>query len=96
MNQNRLLTIILAPVVSEKTTMISAYNQYVFKVIKNATKREIKSAVEMLFGVNVEKVTTMNVKGKQKNYGRRIGRRSGWKKALVKVAEGQMIDVSTS
>ncbi len=96
MNQNRLLTIILAPVVSEKTTMISAYNQYAFKVIKNATKREIKSAVEMLFGVNVEKVTTMNVKGKQKNYGRRIGRRSGWKKALVKVAEGQMIDVSTS
>ncbi|RBH38096.1 50S ribosomal protein L23, partial [Pseudomonas sp. MWU13-2860] len=88
MNQERLLQVILAPIVSEKSTMIAEKNQQMaFRVAKDATKPEIKAAVEMLFNVKVEGVSTVNVKGKVKRFGRSIGRRSDWKKAYVSLVE---------
>ena len=76
--------------------MASANNQYVFKVRTDSNKREISAAVESMFGVKVEAVTTLNVKGKKKVFKGKVGRRINWKKAVVKVSEGQMIDVSAS
>ena len=96
MNQEKILKTILSPLVSEKTAMLSASNQYAFKVRVDSNKKEIKTAVELLFGVTVENVTTSVVKGKQKVFKGRIGRRVNWKKAMVKVSEDQMIDVSAS
>lgn len=96
MNQEKILKTLLSPLVSEKTAMLSASNQYAFKVRVDSNKKEIKAAVELLFGVTVENVTTSVVKGKQKVFKGRIGRRVNWKKAMVKVSEGQMIDVSAS
>jgi large subunit ribosomal protein L23 len=96
MNQEKILKTILSPLVSEKTAMLSASNQYAFKVRVDSNKKEIKTAVELLFGVTVENVTTSVVKGKQKVFKGRIGRRVNWKKAMVIVSEGQMIDVSAS
>ncbi len=96
MNQEKVLKVLLGPVVSEKTTMGSVNNQYVFRVTPDSNKREIRSAVETLFGVKVEAVTTLNVKGKKKMFKGKSGRRVNWKKAVVKVSEGQMIDVSAS
>ena len=66
MNQEKVLKVLLGPIVSEKTTMASANNQYVFKVRIDSNKREIRTAVESMFGVKVEAVTTSNVKGKKK------------------------------
>jgi large subunit ribosomal protein L23 len=95
MNQEKVLKVLLGPVVSEKTTMgTSVNNQYVFRVTPDSNKREIRAAVETLFGVKVEAVTTLNVKGKKKMFKGKSGRRVNWKKAVVKVSEGQMIDVS--
>ena len=96
MNQEKVLKVLLGPVVSEKTTRGAINNQYVFRVTPDSNKREIRSAVETLFGVKVEAVTTLNVKGKKKMFKGRSGRRVNWKKAVVKVSEGQMIDVSAS
>lgn len=97
MNQERLLQVILAPIVSEKSTMIAEKNQQMsFRVAKDATKPEIKAAVEMLFNVKVEGVSTVNVKGKVKRFGRSIGRRSDWKKAYVSLVEGQEIDLTAT
>jgi large subunit ribosomal protein L23 len=96
MNQEKVLKVLLGPVVSEKTTRGSINNQYVFRVTPDSNKREIRSAVETLFGVKVEAVTTLNVKGKKKMFKGKSGRRVNWKKAVVKVSEGQMIDVSAS
>jgi large subunit ribosomal protein L23 len=95
MNNEKVLKTILAPIVSEKTTMLSANNQYVFKVRSDSNKREIKQAVNSLFGVDVEDVKTINVKGKTKVFRGKFGKRSNWKKAIVKVAAGQMIDISS-
>ncbi|MPQ72108.1 50S ribosomal protein L23, partial [Pseudomonas sp. MWU12-2323] len=87
----------LAPIVSEKSTMIAEKNQQVaFRVAKDATKPEIKVAVEMLFNVKVDGVSTVNVKGKVKRFGRTIGRRSDWKKAYVSLVEGQEIDLTAT
>ncbi|MEK9574872.1 MAG: 50S ribosomal protein L23 [Gammaproteobacteria bacterium] len=94
MNQERILKTLLAPIVSEKTSMLAQDNQYAFKVTKDSTKREIKKAVETLFSVTVENVSTAIVKGKSKTFKGKRGQRSDWKKAVVKVSEGQMIDVS--
>jgi large subunit ribosomal protein L23 len=94
MNQERILKTLLAPIVSEKTSMLAQDNQYAFKVTKDSTKREIKKAVETLFSVTVENVSTAIVKGKSKTFKGKRGQRSDWKKAIVKVSEGQMIDVS--
>jgi large subunit ribosomal protein L23 len=96
MNQEKVLKTLLAPIVSEKTTMLSSQNQYAFKVRVDSNKKEIKAAVETLFPVSVENVTTSIVKGKKKVYKGKMGRRINWKKAMVKVSEGQIIDVSAS
>ena len=89
----RLLKIILAPYVSEKATFLGENNnQTVFRVTTDATKKEIKAAIELLWKeqkIEVTNVRTINVKGKQKRFGRFIGRRSNWKKAIVSVKEGQ-------
>ncbi len=93
MNQERLINVLLAPVVSEKSTVAAETdNQYVFKVVPDASKPEIKGAVESLFNVQVEQVRVSNVKGKQKRFGARQGRRSGWKKAYVTLKADQEID----
>jgi len=92
MNQERLLQVLLAPIVSEKATRIEANAQYTFRVAPNATKREIGRAVEVLFEVRVERVQVLNVKGKQKRFGRRLGKRKDWRKAYVRLKPGHSID----
>lgn len=93
MNVDRLHQIIIAPVISEKsTTAAEKANAAVFKVLRDAKKPEIKTAVETLFNVKVQSVRTLVVKGKTKGFGRIPGRRSDWKKAYVKLAEGQELD----
>ena len=97
MNQERLMKVILATVVSEKSNMIAEKrNQMTFKVLPNATKTEIKAAVELLFGVQVASVTTTITKGKQKRFGRTMGKRSDVKKAYVSLAEGQQLDLEAA
>lgn len=86
---------ILAPVITEKATLLSEHNKVVFRVANDATKDEIASAVETLFKVNVTKVNTINVKGKTKRFRGIMGRRSDVKKAIVTLAEGQSIDITT-
>ena len=94
MSKNRLYQVLLSPRVTEKTTRVGEQsNQYVFHVIKDANKSEVKGAVEMLFDVSVESVRIVNVKGKNKSFRQRLGRRSDWKKAYVRVQEGQVIDL---
>ena len=93
MNKNRLCQILVAPRVTEKSTQVGEdANQYVFQVVTDASKAEVKGAVEMLFDVNVESVRIVNVKGKTKAFRMRPGKRSDWKKAYVRVQEGQVID----
>jgi large subunit ribosomal protein L23 len=92
-NQERLLQILLAPQISEKATMLAEKNnQVVFVVSPDATKQEVKAAVEMLFKVKVEAVQVMNRKGKAKRFGRTMGRRSDMRKAIVKLESGQEIN----
>ncbi len=94
MSDERLYKILLSPRMTEKTTMIAeSSNQYVFRVTGDSNKTEIKKAVEKLFEVNVESVRIVNVKGKSKSFKLRAGKRSDWKKAYVRVQEGQVIDV---
>jgi large subunit ribosomal protein L23 len=91
-NEERLMQVILAPVVSEKSTFVADKNeQVVFRVTRDATKPEIKAAVEMLFKVEVENVQVSNIKGKVKRSGRYTGRRDNWKKAYVCLKPGQEI-----
>ncbi len=93
MNQERLMNILLSPHVSEKSTMAADRDrQFVFKVSPDATKPEVKQAVELMFKVDVQGVQIINVKGKRKQFGRIPGRRSGWKKAYVTLKPGQDID----
>ncbi|TKB43929.1 50S ribosomal protein L23 [Thalassotalea mangrovi] len=92
-NEERLLKVLLAPNISEKATVSAeANNTVVFKVATDANKAEIKAAVEKLFEVEVTGVRTLNVKGKAKRTGMRMGRRSDWKKAYVTLKEGSDID----
>lgn len=92
-SQERLLQVLLAPQISEKATYIADKNeQVVFRVVNDATKPEIKAAVEMLFKVEVDSVQTANVKGKSKRFGRFVGQRKGWKKAFVCLKAGQEIN----
>ena len=86
---------IVAPMITEKATLLSEQNKVVFRVADTATKDEIAAAVEALFKVNVTKVNTMNVKGKTKRFRGRVGRRSDVKKAIVTLADGQSIDITT-
>ncbi|WP_349251954.1 50S ribosomal protein L23 [Azoarcus sp. L1K30] len=93
MSQERLLQVLLAPQISEKATYVADKNeQVVFKVASDATKPEVKAAVELLFKVEVKSVQVLNVKGKVKRSGRTIGRRKDWKKAFVCLKPGQEIN----
>ena len=95
MNQDHLYQVLLAPRMTEKTVLAAeSSNQYVFKVAKTASKSDIKNAVQTLFEVKVDRVQTANVKGKQKNFSRRSGQRSDWKKAYIRLAEGHSLDAS--
>ncbi len=87
--------IIRAPVVTEKSTQDSEYNQVTFRVSPNATKPQIKRAVEGLFSVKVTKVNTLNMNGKVKMFKGRPGKRADYKKAIVTLAEGDSIDITT-
>ena len=87
--------VILSPVITEKATLLSEQNKVVFRVAEDATKDEIAAAIEELFKVKVTKVNTLNVKGKTKRFRGKPGRRSDVKKAIVTLAEGQSIDIST-
>ena len=92
-SQERMLKVILAPVISEKSTRIAdKLNQVVFRVLRDATKQEISAAVSSLFKVEVTGVQVLNVKGKVKRSGRVTGRRDHWKKAYVTLKPGQDID----
>jgi len=91
--QQRLMQVILAPVISEKSTFVAdKMNQVIFKVVPNATKPEIKAAVEFMFKVEVRSVQVVNVRGKEKRFGQMIGRRNHWKKAYVSLKPGQEIN----
>lgn len=93
MSQERLMKVLLAPLVSEKTARLAdSSRQYAFKVLPDASKPEIRQAVEKLFEVKVTNVQVAKVKGKVKRFGQTLGRRSDWKKAYVTLAEGQDID----
>lgn len=93
MNQERLMRILLAPHVSEKGTRVAdQHRQFVFRVLSDASKPEIKQAVEKLFNVEVAGVQTANVKGKSKSFARIPGRRPAWKKAYVRLKPGHDID----
>ncbi len=94
-SQERMYQLIVAPVITEKATVLNEVGQVTFKVTSDATKPEIKAAVEGLFGVNVTAVNTVVVKGKSKRFRGRPGQRSDWKKAIVTLAEGQSIDLTT-
>jgi len=93
MNPDRLMKVLLAPIVSEKSTMIAEKREQVaFRVLQDATKPEIKAAVELLFKVQVESVQVLNAKGKSKRFGRFGGRRRNVRKAYVSLAPGQEIN----
>jgi large subunit ribosomal protein L23 len=93
----RLMNVVLAPVVSEKSTLVADKNrQYVFRVADSATKPEVKAAIELLFKTKVQSVTVSNVKGKAKRFGRFMGRRRNWKKAYVRLAAGQEINFAAT
>ncbi|MCQ8782427.1 50S ribosomal protein L23 [Mangrovibrevibacter kandeliae] len=95
MSDLRHYDVITSPVITEKSTLVSEMNQVIFNVPKTATKPEIKAAVEALFDVKVTAVNTLVRKGKVKRFRGRIGRQSDQKKAIVTLAEGHSIDVST-
>jgi large subunit ribosomal protein L23 len=93
MNAERLMQVLLAPIVTEKATFVAEKNnQIAFRVVADATKPEIKAAVELLFKVQVESVQVLNRKGKEKRFGRFIGRRRNERKAYVSLVQGQEID----
>jgi large subunit ribosomal protein L23 len=97
MNQERILKVLLAPHVSEKSAiMADASEQYVFKVVPSATKTEVKQAVESLFEVKVQSVNMINIKGKRKVFKGRQGQRNGVRKAIVRLAPGQEIDFASA
>jgi len=97
MNQERILQVLLAPHVSEKSALMAdAAGQYVFKVLPTATKTEVKAAVESLFEVKVQSVNMINLKGKRKVFKGRQGQRNGVRKAIVRLAPGQDIDFASA
>jgi len=97
MNQERLMKVLVAPIVSEKSTMVADKSgQVAFRVLQDATKPEIKAAVELLFKVQVESVQVLNVRGKTKRFGRYEGRRRNVRKAYVSLMPGQEINFAES
>jgi large subunit ribosomal protein L23 len=96
-NLYQLTRVLEAPVISEKSSIVAERDkQIVFKVQKNATKKQVKSAVEAMFNVEVDAVRVLNVKGKQKRFGRSLGQRSDWKKAYVKLKDGHDIEFASA
>lgn len=96
MNRERLMSVLVGPHVSEKSARISeSTSQFVFRVRRDATKPDIKAAVELMFEVKVADVNVVNVAGKRKRFGQRLGRRQDFKKAYVRLAPGQKIDALT-
>ena len=94
-NEGRLAQVLIAPIVSEKATYVAEkHNQVLFKVLRDATKPEIKAAVELMFKVNVESVQTVQHKGKVKRFGKSIGRRDHIKKAYVSLKAGQELNLA--
>jgi len=94
-DQGRLATVLVAPIISEKATRVGEKrNQVLFKVLRDATKPEIKAAVELMFKVEVDSVSTLNQKGKAKRFGRTMGRRDHIKKAYVSLKKGQELNFS--
>ena len=94
MSTEHILTVLRSPLISEKGARLQEQsNQYVFEVAATATKADVKAAIEQLFSVTVEAVNVVNVKGKSKSFRSRAGRRGDWRKAYVRLAEGQSIDV---
>jgi len=92
-NPERLMQVLIAPQVSEKSTFVGEKNnQFIFRVQPSASKPEIKAAVELMFKVEVASVQTSNVKGKEKRFGRFVGRRRNWKKAFISLKPGQEIN----
>lgn len=97
MNQERLMMVLLEPITSEKTNRIAEKaNQFTFRVLKTATKAEVKLAVEQLFKVDVKSVSVVNVVGKNKRFRQTEGKRSDWKKAYVSLQSGQDIDFTVT
>ena len=96
-DEGRLMQVLVAPIVSEKATHVAdKTNSITFKVLQDATKPEIKAAVELMFKVEVKGVSVVNTKGKAKRFGRSLGRRQDWKKAYVRLVEGQQIEMGGS
>ena len=94
-SEGRLASVLLAPIVSEKATQVAEkHNQVLFKVLRNATKPEIKAAVELMFKVEVKGVSVVNIKGKTKRFGRSVGRRDNLRKAYVTLKPGQELNLS--
>jgi large subunit ribosomal protein L23 len=92
-NKERLMTVLIGPHVSEKATSVAdRHNQITFKVRRDSTKSEIRKAVQLLFDVTVTDIQVVNCRGKIKRFGKDWGQRRAWKKAYVKLAEGQNID----
>ena len=91
MSKHHKYAILKRPLITEKTTLMQEDGRYVFEVAKNATKLEVKEAVQEAFGVTVTKVNTMNVKGKMKRFGPRFSQKRSWKKAVFSVAQGDSI-----
>lgn len=90
----RLMQVLVAPIVSEKATLVAEKsNAVLFKVLQNATKPEIKAAVELMFKVEVAKVSVLNIKGKTKRFGKSVGRRDNVRKAYVSLKPGQQINM---
>ena len=95
MSMERLSRVLVSPHVSEKSANLAdGDNQHVFKVLPDANKQEIKEAVEQFFNVKVATVKTLNMNGKNKRFGRTLGKRKDWKKAYVRLAEGHDIDMT--
>lgn len=94
-SRERMYEVLRRPLITEKATLLSEHNQVSFEVALNASKPEIKAAVEKLFNVKVTAVNTSVTKGKQKRFRGQLGRRSDWKKAVVTLAEGNSIDITT-
>ena len=93
MNQERIMNVLVAPIVSEKSTRLADENrQFAFKVVPDASKPEVRKAVELMFDVKVKGVQMANVRGKAKRFGQKMGKRSDWKKAYVTLAEGHDIN----
>ena len=93
MNKEQLMNVLIAPHVTEKTARaMQDHNQYTFRVRRNATKTDIRKAVELMFDVKVSGVQVVNEPGKQRRFGKTLGRTQDWKKAYVSLAEGQAID----